>query len=69
MHIATVYFEFRSFIIDKRVLTAVLINLFFSFLQSRYQSPIPVDQVKPWTEFDYEGGKAFFLLYLLFLLR
>lgn len=24
----------------------------------RYQAPIPADQVKSWTEYDYEGRKA-----------
>ncbi|KAI3879829.1 hypothetical protein MKX03_000448, partial [Papaver bracteatum] len=27
-----------------------------------YQSPLPADQVKPWTEFDYEGGARMALL-------
>lgn len=34
------------------------IPLIYFLIWCRYQAPIPADQVKSWTEYDYEGRKA-----------
>lgn len=37
-------------------------------IDCRYQPPIPADQVKPLTEYDYEGGKNYNIYYCLVII-
>lgn len=57
-------YDLQSFIIRITVVIGIIFN---SLYYCRYQPPIPADQVKPWTENDYEGGKTIILFNSYFL--
>lgn len=48
-------------------LSFVLLMVYHLQLKCRYQPPIPADQVRPWNEYDYEGGKAVLYKCLCFI--
>lgn len=44
------------------------LQVILHMIDCRYQPPIPADQVKPLTEYDYEGGKNYNIYYCLVII-